>query len=266
MKVTFDTNTLDRAVRPERFPKDPRQPVYLKVHAALRRGSIQGFFCETLVIIEGIQKKDRVATLGSTALQSERQPETMTPAGTTAIPITLKVEQQRQPLHPEMVARLNATLDLGFQVLGAPRIGQPRIVDLEGNIYVKEPDEATLAKRLERYHEAGEAIEKRGLGADQIRTLAKGFADRDKIHEAWFKSLVRARDIHEINAVARACGEWADGDSIATHIGYGNDLFCTEDKGKSAGAASVLDATNRAWVEETFGVKFVNLSELADLA
>jgi len=66
MKVTFDTNTLDRAVRPERFPKDPRQPDYRKVHDALRRGSIQGFFCETLVIIEGIQRKQRAATLGST--------------------------------------------------------------------------------------------------------------------------------------------------------------------------------------------------------
>lgn len=30
MRVTFDTNVLDKACRPARFPKDPDQPLYQK--------------------------------------------------------------------------------------------------------------------------------------------------------------------------------------------------------------------------------------------
>jgi len=70
MRVTFDTNTLDRAVRPSRFSKDPRQPEYLKVNQAIRTHAIEGFFCETLVTLEGIQNKDRSAVFESTRIRS----------------------------------------------------------------------------------------------------------------------------------------------------------------------------------------------------
>ena len=62
----------------------------------------------------------------------------------------------------------------------------------------------------------------------------------------------------------RAIAEWADADSIAAHVGYGIDLFCSEDQGKSAGGISlILDAANRAWLTATYGVQFATLTELA---
>src|ERR1700686_4730855 len=54
MRVMFDSNTLDRAARPERFPKDPRQAEYIKVHDALAAGTLKGYFSETLVTLEAI--------------------------------------------------------------------------------------------------------------------------------------------------------------------------------------------------------------------
>lgn len=42
MRVTFDTNTIDKAARPERSPKDPDQSLYLKVHDALKCGVFRG--------------------------------------------------------------------------------------------------------------------------------------------------------------------------------------------------------------------------------
>ena len=75
----------------------------------------------------------------------------------------------------------------------------------------------------------------------------------------------RAADVHEVNAVNRAVAEWADGDSIAAHIGYGLDCFCTGDEGNSSGAASVFDAANRAWLSATYGVKFVTMKQLASM-
>ena len=59
--------------------------------------------------------------------------------------------------------------------------------------------------------------------------------------------------------------EWADGDTIGAQIGYGIEYFCTEDAGRSAGGVSIMDAGNRAWLEQRFGVKFLSLKELVDL-
>ena len=72
-------------------------------------------------------------------------------------------------------------------------------------------------------------------------------------------------DVHEENAVKRAVAEWADGDSVAAHIGYGIDFFCTEDSGKSAGANSIFNVENRAWLNQHFDVKIITLSELAKM-
>jgi hypothetical protein len=48
------------------------------------------------------------------------------------------------------------------------------------------------------------------------------------------------------------------------HIAYGNDLFCSEDTGKSAGGPSILDPGNRQWLQETFRTRFATIRELAE--
>jgi hypothetical protein len=263
MRVTFDTNTLDKAVRPERHPRDALQADYLKVHEALSRRAIEGFFCETLIIIEGVQKIDRATVLASTRLRSEIKPETVGEDGIVRIPINLTVEQQRPPLPQEISARVRAALALGLRVLGVPRIGQTNIDDADGTIYVNEPDNDARAERINRYVDAATAIESRQVGVSKIRALADKFSKRDQVQENWHYSLVRAKDIHEENEVKRAFAEWADGDSIAAHIGYGLDVFCTGDTAKRGRVSSVFDTVNRAWLEATYSVRFATLSELA---
>jgi hypothetical protein len=263
MRVTFDSNTLDKAVRPGRFPKDPRQPDLLKVNAALSARTIEGFFCDTIVTLEGIQNKDRVEVLGSTTLRSSRS-DRINASGQHAVHLNLHAEQtKRQPLHSEVINRLTAALALGFHAIGAPRIGGVRIDDPAGTIYLSQPDEAILSARLDKFMDAARAIEARGVGAAQVAALAETFAKRAGVTEPWLQSLQRAQDIREERSVQRAVAEWADGDSLAAHIGYGIDLFCTEDEGNSAGGSTVLDKTNRAWLSATYGVRFVTLTELA---
>lgn len=266
MRVTFDTNTLDRSVRPERFPKDGRQAEYFKVHQGLASGVIKGFFCETIVTCEGIQKNDRAEVLGSTMLTSHRE-HIQNETGGELIKLTLKSGMpKRKPLHPEVIARLQAALKIGMRVLGAPRIGGHRIDDPSNEIYVQEiPNSVAQSERLDKYHDVVRAIEARGVGFAQLKGLAQQYAKRVGVTEPWYASLERTIDIHEENAVKRAVAEWADGDAIAAHIGYGIDYFCTEDTGKSAGSTSVLDANNRAWLKEHFGVQIISLSDLAKM-
>jgi len=62
---------------------------------------------------------------------------------------------------------------------------------------------------------------------------------------------------------AKACAEWADGELVASHIAYRNDVLCTNDLARAAGS-SIFDSTNRAWLTAEFGVRFATLEELAE--
>lgn len=263
MRVTFDTNSIDKAARPDRHPKDPLYNDYLKVNEAIAAGKIEGFFCETVMTIEGIKRVDRAKVLNSTNLKRKNEPAVVS-GNITIVPLTLTAEQpERQPLHPEVKARIVAAVNLGFKILSAPRIGGFKYTDSDGNWFYKDVDEPALSKRLDKYNEALRAIEQHGSGISVARQLAATYAKRADVQEPWYKSLIRTKDIHEERAVERAVAEWADADSVAAHIGYGIDLFCTSDSAKSAGKNSVFSSPNRTWLESTYGVKFITMSELA---
>lgn len=262
LRVTFDTNTIDKAARPGRFPKDPGHADFAKVNAALAAGKLSGYFSETIISMEGIQNKDRALVFNSTRLRLDSETETVA-NGATKVEMRHVVEQKRDPLHPEHAARIAAAVDIGMKALKAPRFGALLITDPEGKYFVPEtPDQQ--AQRISKFQQVLHDIESRGAGFTVVKALAQKLAMRDGVHEPWLHSLVRAKDVHEENGVKRAIAEWADADSIAAHVGYGIDLFCTGDAGKSAGGApSVHDAANRAWLQVAHGVRFVTISELA---
>jgi hypothetical protein len=95
--------------------------------------------------------------------------------------------------------------------------------------------------------------------------LAKSFSARDgAAGEWWPQGLERTRNAAERKKARSALNEWADGETLAAHVGYGNDLFCTDDRGGDLGARSVLHPDHRVWLSETHGVTFVTVAELAE--
>jgi hypothetical protein len=76
MRVMFDTNTVESVGRPERFPKNPQGVEFYKVHDALKARTLEGYFSETIVTLEGIEKKDRIGVMGGTRID-ERFGETV---------------------------------------------------------------------------------------------------------------------------------------------------------------------------------------------
>lgn len=216
------------------------------------------------MIVEGIKPGDRAISLASTTLRNEIRREEPNESGGIISFNKIKTVQMRNPLHPKMVDLIQDAIILNFRALGAPRIGQSRIADPDGVIYAQESSEG-LGQRLDRYHTILQRIEDQGLGCKQIQDLAKQFSERDGVVEPWYKSLVRAKNFHEENAVRRACAEWADGDSVAAHFGYGIDIYCTEDFGKNAGANSILNSKNRNWASVTHGINFSTLTELSTM-
>ncbi|HYI81817.1 MAG TPA: hypothetical protein VEX11_01250, partial [Acetobacteraceae bacterium] len=134
LRVTFDTNVLDMACRPELFPNNDRQPLMRRVHEALANGHIEGFYSATILTIEGIKKKDRARVFAGTRTVMERETshtarnadlpdairETVGGRDVITTPITLRVEQpERTPLPPAFVARVQAAKALGVKALRA---------------------------------------------------------------------------------------------------------------------------------------------------
>jgi hypothetical protein len=107
------------------------------------------------------------------------------------------------------------------------------------------------------------AIEARGLGCAQAKKIAGEIQAEVGGYDPFISYLGKPRTPAEREKINRAIAEWADGDSIAAHYGYNIDLFCTEDFGKGASTASVLDDANRKWLSEMFGIRFATLAELA---
>jgi hypothetical protein len=257
-KVTFDTNTFDKASRPAIYAKDPDHPHFVVVHNALKTGQIQGFISETSITLEGIGNDRRATVFGNTRTSSS-----FAQASEDTFTIIVKpVQLDRLPLHRKQVERLLEAFRLGIRLLGAPRIGMPRAED---QLYALE-DPANLGDRLNRFFDLARQIEARDLGSVRAKKLAGRFLQGAAPKGPWFTGLGAAKNIHETREVARAIAEWADADSIAAHYAYGNDFFCTADAAiaeTKRGNPAIFDASNRAWLTQQFGVQFLTLTDLA---
>jgi hypothetical protein len=113
--------------------------------------------------------------------------------------------------------------------------------------------------------EAVSAIEARGVGCAQAQRIAHEIRAEIGGIGPFISYLGKPRSAAEQRQINRAITEWADGDSVVAHYAYGNDIFCSEDFGKGALSPSVLDAANRAWLTQAFGLQFATLSELAQM-
>ena len=282
MRVTFDTNSLDRACRPERFPKDPNLALYQKVNAAIEAGQIQGFYSVTLLTIEAIQRKDRAPVFGDTRMVRGTETISTTPhedlpaemktmvvasGGVETVSVSYKVTQPKRGAMPEeFYKRIAAGKALGFRVLRAvPRLGGFLFIDPTCEYYLPNDDKGQLAQWQDTACKVVRELEARDVGQAQVKALGEKVARQVNPNLTWFDALEKAQIDQDKTAVPKAFSEWADGDSIASHIAYGDiDVFCTADKGNSNAGASVLDPVNRQWLTSTYGVKFMTIEEIAN--
>jgi hypothetical protein len=262
LTVTFDTNTLASVVSPETAQRGTG-PYGAIVRAAIRSGHVQGFFSETLVILEGIRGKDRVDILGRTRLVSKASS-----ASKNQISLTVGVSHVRDALDARFSGRVQAGSALGMRALRtAARIGSHHLHDENCPVFEPEGGILALLRCMDRVNEMTTKIAERDVGQAVAVKLGVKFSERDGVvnPELFLQGLGRARDDGERNAVTKAVAEWADGDSVAAHYGFGMQWFCSDDFGIKAPVPSVLDCINRKWLNEEFGIHFVRLCDLAKM-
>ena len=263
LRVTFDSNTY-RQVLSSGPTRDASSYELKKINEALRSGRMRGYLSETILSLEGIQQQDRANVLGSTRIEVKSR--TMKK---NIIEMTIAMRQDRKPLNPLLFKWISAAQEfgLGFLQTGSRWFsGAGHIPDDAYRFFEPDGSVLALAERMDRINRISESIQAKGIGYARAVNLGLEFSARDgKDGEWWLQGLKRAASDQEQTKVILAVREWADADSVAAHIGYELDVFCSEDKGKRAGGDSILNDANKTWLDQTYGVKFVNLRELAEI-
>ncbi|MDR3574429.1 MAG: hypothetical protein P4L50_11230 [Anaerolineaceae bacterium] len=245
LRVTFDSNAWEKIFA-------PNDELYTPVRAALADGRIQGFICEAGFRIEAITKRQRPDYFAQPFMGVNTEIRAMG-GGKFELMTSIGPDDSKHPGIPESQApKFRLALAAGVKVMASLAwIGLPRPPELaDRTVFVPEA-EAEARERQDRQIHAAFQIEGRGVGKGAFEAV-----------NGW--ELV-PRTPAEKKQLAKACAEWADGELVAAHIGYQNEVLCTDDHARTAGV-SVFNADNRAWLTADFGVVFKTLNELMLMA
>ncbi|MDA9419316.1 hypothetical protein XI04_03840 [Bradyrhizobium sp. CCBAU 11430] len=239
MRVSFDSNAWEKIF-------DPADRDWTSIRTALAKNQIAGFISEAGFRIEAIRKSERTSYFAEPAMQV--QFSIVERDGKPSIQMTMGPDDARHPgLHEIQSAKLKSALDAGIRLmrtaswLGLPspaEIGDPALF-----AHMAHGD----SEREQRQIDALARIEAQGVGRAAF-DAAGGWQGAGGV----LQNEKRSR---------KACAEWADGELVAAHIAYRNDILCTNDQAHAAGR-SILDPTNRAWLTTEFGIQFATLDEL----
>lgn len=232
-----------------------RRLILSALREAIKSGHIRPFYSETLVTLEGVQTWQRRDILSKTRVVSS-----FSSTSEHEIKITVGVEHPRPPLHPTHAKMIENIEAIGMRALRSPtRIGGVRANSSQVTFFEPHASVHDLAKCMDRVNALATEINRRGVGQSAAVALGLKFLSPEEIAKPtlWYEGLKHAA----VKDVRRVIAEWADADSVAAHYGYGIDLFCTDDRG--LGGSSVLDDTNRSWLQRDYGIKFMSIAELA---
>lgn len=242
VRVSFDSNAWEAVFGPEGAK-------YAPIHAALAEGRIEGFVCAAGFRIEAVTKRDRPSYFAQPHM-AVAVGAPVAEDGVFHFSMSLGPDDARHPGLPLVQAgKLRRALAAGVRLMyGENWMGLPVPAEVrDPALYVAE-DARKASEREDRQHLASTAIDARGIGKAAF-DAADGWTDRP-------------RTLAEEKKLVRACAEWADGELVAAHVAYGNDLLCTNDRARSAGR-SVFDVSYRTWLAATYGIMFLTVEELA---
>lgn len=243
MRVTFDSNAWEKIF-------DPADRAWASIRVALLGGRLKGFICEAGFRIEAIRKSERAAYFAKPAFEVTFPGSIVIKDGKEYLLLaSMGPDDTRHPGLPDLQSRkLEAALAAGVLLLrGVAWMGLP------GPQQIRDP--ALFARtvndneREQRQVDILTRINARGVGKAAFDAAG-----------GWALDLAKPGDEKHLSV---ACSEWADGELVAAHIAYQNDILCTEDRARSAGV-SIFDLANRTWLTNKLGVRIMNLRELTE--
>lgn len=258
IRVTFDSNVWRPIASPDRFPKEKAMTTFSRIRQAIIDKEVLACLSETMFTLEAVKKNNRKEFFANYRADITASPQIVAD-GRIAIDITIKPHLTNQPTNtPHLAAHLADALTIGFSLLRCGgRIGGLRNFDIQESSFLDDK-KVSLEERLETFLTCLTEIEQHGCGIKHAKDIGQKYA---RIGQPWYVGLGAAPDFED-KAISKAIAEWADGDSVAAHIAYKNDYFCTRDVAKAAGTDSILSPQNRDWLTSQYGVKFVTPEQL----
>lgn len=261
MKIMFDSNVWRRVILPKDFQRDEKKESIKLIHESIISKKIEPYISETIFSIEGIQRKKRKERIAG------RQVDLSNPicdGNKTTYPFKSQ-DPENLSENSHLDKYFKEALKLGFKIVRFPRIAM---------FSIKEVDNARhkmSAIELKIYHDevfpVSRAIEAKGCGIAHLKNISSRYQKEITFNGKKMISIVEgiANAPESETGIARACAEWADGDSVAISIALKCDYFCTEDKAVSAGTGSILSKDNLKWLKETYNFNKINIEELSKL-
>lgn len=243
MRVSFDSNAWEAIFA---FENTAHKPIQI----ALREGRIQGFICAAGFRIEAITKQSRPSYFAQPHMAVTTDAPIIAKDGVFLVSMSMGPDNSKHPGLPAIQAeRLGRALAAGIKLMhGENWMGLPIPAEIgDHDLYFIEDGEETRKRESEQLA-VSSAIDARGIGKAAFDAV-DGWTDRPRTRE-------------EEKELIRACAEWADGELVAAHIAYQNNILCTNDRARSAGR-SIFDTANRAWLTVSYSVVCLTLNELA---
>lgn len=250
--ATLDSNVWRPIATPHRFPNEASLETYKRLRALVAGRKLDASLSETVFTLEQIRRGDRKSFLANYRpsvqfVESEKD-------GAIRLSVSIGPPTAAHRGNPQIVEQhLQDALALGMRLLRAPRIAGVENPDIADSYFVQQ-DSAMATRSQERFWECCAAIESHGAGMAHIKSLAGKHAPQGS---PWTAGVARI-PAQEEGLLVKAVAEWADGDAIAAHYAYENDVFCTKDVGNTGGSQSVLISANRAWLTSDFGITFAS--------
>lgn len=276
MRVTFDTNVWNRMVFPDDWCVEPNFPALKALREAVRTHVLEGLICESFATSEAIQKRSR-AKYYFESVPSVTLTTKVHGPGAIGMQLNIGAKHEQHPgLGSHFERELTEALAIGMKLLSTPYIGLaiPSRLRDHPEIYLNEV--FATSEYTERFGAAATKIAAKGIGEGALARLAidlaaqsdgrrpSGMLDRALISGVYEYALFAGLKKLQ-RQIEGAFSEAADGDLVAAHVASGAQYLYTEDRGRSAMAASIFDEEHRAWLTATFGVKIVDAEELVGL-
>lgn len=263
MRVTLDTNVLGPLASPADYPNHPAASELATIRRHVQSHTITATVSEGSLALEALDRHVRIDVFfreWATRTRGIARPEPS----------------------PVRAAIFERAFELEISVLHVPRLALGSFVIVPDASWA--PDTTfTMQERHSRSCSFMRAFSAKGpemlnaLGAELLRLHAH---DSSEVMQfpcwplpeelLWLKGIVAEYDNplkfasperlsrHIRDLVA----EWTDVDILASHFGYGNDIFCTLDEASSTGTGGILHPSHRASLETQYGISVLSPHDL----
>jgi hypothetical protein len=252
MKIMFDSNVWQKVISPEKYMEEPG--CFEIINRSIVDKKITPYLSETIFTLESIRGKERREFFGDVEPKITIKESVCNGVVNGEITISSNPDNFVNFNDNSILKEyFEKAIKLDFRIVGFPRIGKIKNIELEGCIT------KINKKTIDCIYEIETQISNKGAGFYFIENLVKNCTGSN------ISKKIKQLPKSDRSKVKKAVAEWADGDSVACCIALNCDYFCTRDLAKGAGGKSVLSEENLKWLSEKYGFKTISPEELGEI-